>query len=337
MSSRRLLGRVRIAGLLLGKLLLAVPASGAPSASQKAAAEALFDEGTELMQKQRFAEACGKFEASNAIDPGLGVKLWLADCYDRVGRTASAWGLFSEAAAIAHQSSQAERERLANERAADLEQRLSKLELRPPAGGLPDGSSVTLNGTTIPAASVGSALPVDPGDEVIVVRAPGFQTLTLRRSVPPGPASILLSVPPLEPEPVASAPRDARAPGGDRGTKPAAPGSTQRLLAYSIGGLGVASLAGGALLAFRAHALDGQSREHCLVEEPNACTVEGASLREEAQNYGNVATAAVIAGGVLAATGVVLFITAPSGKHVSARVGASVASGGGSLFLRGRF
>lgn len=322
------------AGALVGQLLLAFPAFGAPSASEKAAAEALFNEGTTLMQSKSYADACAKFEASNAIEPGLGVKLWLADCYDRVGRTASAWALFSEASALAQKSGQEDRARAASERSLDLEKRLSKLELAAPPQGLPEGYSVTLDGTPIPAGSVGTALPVDPGVHAVVVEAPGFKALNLSQEVPAGPASVKLDMPALEPAPVASEPRAAKH-AADEHEPAAKPGHTQRILAYSLGGLGVLSLAGSGFLAYRAHQLDKQSLDDCLVNEPNACNAHGASLRGQAQNYGNAATAAVIAGGVLVTTGVVLLLTAPSGKKSEIRVGGSVTPGGGAVFIGG--
>ena len=322
------------AGALVGQLLLAFPAFGAPSASEKAAAEALFNEGTTLMQAKSYADACAKFEASSVIEPGLGVKLWLADCYDRVGRTASAWALFSEASALAQKSGQDDRARAASERSLDLEKRLSKLELAAPAQGLPEGYSVKLDGTAIPVGSVGTALPVDPGAHSVVVEAPGFKPLTLGQQVPEGPASVKLDIPALEALPVAPAAR-APAKNADQHEPGPAPGHTRRVLAYSLGGLGVLSLAGGGFLAYRAHQLDKQSLDDCLVSEPNACNEHGASLRGQAQNYGNAATAAVIAGGALVATGVVLLLTAPSGKKSEIRLGGSFAPGGGSVYLGG--
>jgi serine/threonine-protein kinase len=328
-------GARRISWALAGQLLVALPANGAPSATEKAAAEALFQEGTALMADQKYDAACAKFEASQAIESGLGIKLWLADCYDRQGRTASAWALFTEAAALAHQSSQAERERAANERAADLERRLSKLELKSPAAGLPKDVVVSLNGVAIPDASLGSALPVDPGKQRVVFRAPGYRTLTLDAEVPPGPSTIGLEIPALEREP--DAPRQAAADPADaaRHHEPK-PGATQRTLGWALGGLGVLSFAGSGLLALRAHSLDQQSHQHCLVDEPNACDPEGASLRGQATTYGNVATGAFVAGTALTATGVVLLLTAPSSSKKEVRVGTRPLPGGAALVVTGR-
>lgn len=333
MTPRFLSGLRRAAWTLLGQLLVALPAAGAPTPAEKAAAEALFKEGTELLSAGNFALACEKFEASNAIEPGLGTKLWLADCYDRAGRTASAWGLFSEAAALAQQSGQGDRERAANQRAADLEQRLSKLELKLPPQGLPQELVITMDGVAIPQASLGSALPVDPGDHALVLRAPGYKSLTLNASVPVGPVTVPLDVPALEREP--EAPKQVVASDALSPTKAGHPGSTQRTLGWALGGLGVVSLAGAGIFAYRAHSLDSQSREHCLSSDPNLCDSEGTSLRDEARTYGNVATATTIAGVALAGAGVVLLLTAPNAKE-TVRVGASVTPTSTSLVLSGR-
>lgn len=333
MTPRFLSGLRRALWTVLGQLLVALPAAGAPTPTEKAAAEALFQEATALLSAGNFALACEKFEASNAIEPGLGTKLWLADCYDRAGRTASAWAIFTEAAALAQQSGQSEREHAANQRAADLEQRLSKLELKLSAAGMPEKLVVTMDGAAIPEASLGSALPVDPGDHTLVLKAPGYRSLTLSTSVPVGPVTIPLDVPSLEREP--ERPKSAAESDALSTSKASPPGTTQRMLGWSLGGLGVASFIGAGVLAFRAHDLDSQSREHCLSNDPNLCDSEGTSLRDQARTYGNVATAATIAGVALAGTGIVLLLTAPSAKE-SVRLGASFTPTAASLVVTGR-
>ena len=71
-------------------LWLATGVVGAQGASDKAAAEALFDQGVRLMKQNNFAEACPKLEESDRIDPAVGTLLYLGECYERVGKTASA-------------------------------------------------------------------------------------------------------------------------------------------------------------------------------------------------------------------------------------------------------
>ena len=50
----------------------------AQSASDKAQAQALFDDGRHLMEQGKFAEACRKLEGSQKLDPGAGTLLNLA-------------------------------------------------------------------------------------------------------------------------------------------------------------------------------------------------------------------------------------------------------------------
>ena len=56
------------------------------SSSDKAAAEALFDQGVRLMKQNSFSDACPKLEESERIDPAVGTLLYLGECYERVGK-----------------------------------------------------------------------------------------------------------------------------------------------------------------------------------------------------------------------------------------------------------
>src|SRR5215213_1281862 len=95
--ARRLatLGVVAALGLCTAEPAFAQDASG------KAAAESLFENAVQLMKAGRFSEACPKLETSQRIDPGVGTLLYLAECYEKLGRTASAWATFREAESLA--------------------------------------------------------------------------------------------------------------------------------------------------------------------------------------------------------------------------------------------
>ena len=79
---------------LLGLLVALVVGSHARSvlaqnASDAAAAEALFDQGKAAMAAHRYSDACPKFHESNRLDEGIGTSLWLAECYEKNGQSAS--------------------------------------------------------------------------------------------------------------------------------------------------------------------------------------------------------------------------------------------------------
>jgi len=187
---------------------------GAPSATRvaragdadKGAAQVLFEQGRSLVQDKRFAEACPKFAESLRLDPGIGTMLWLADCYENSGKTASAWAEFKEAAATAalQKDSRAD---LARRRAGDLEPKLAKLLLVPPPGGNVAGLEVERDGAPIGVAELGVAVPVNPGVHVISVGAAGKKRWSTSVSVVDKPGTVSVAIPVLEnaPEPAPGA------------------------------------------------------------------------------------------------------------------------------------
>ncbi len=136
-------------------------------ANDPARAQALFTEGRALFAQGKLVEACAKFEESNKADPAFGTQLNLAACYEKLGKTASAWALL---VALASSGSD-ERAKYAGERAAQLEPSLSKLTLSVP--NAPAGTEVKRDGVAVSTASYGLAVPVDPGHHVIDATAPG--------------------------------------------------------------------------------------------------------------------------------------------------------------------
>src|ERR1044071_4132272 len=136
----------------------------------KAAAEALFTAGRDLMAAGKFAEACAKFEGSQKLDAGLGTLLYLADCYERANRLASAWATFKEAESIAMGRSDASRAQVAKDRYTKIEPRLSKVIVKVADGNDPQ-TTVKHHGHVVPRESWGIGLAVDAGDQVVEASA----------------------------------------------------------------------------------------------------------------------------------------------------------------------
>jgi hypothetical protein len=296
------------------------PAQAQASASTSAAAEALFEDAVRLMENKEHAKACEKFRASQEMDPALGTLLRLADCFDRIDKTASAWATFKEVSSLAAQQGQTERQRVADERVADLEARLSRVELRVAAKNQIKGLEIMLNGVRVPSATWNSSLPVDPGPQRVSASAPGRKPWQGSIDVPKGPSEVSLDVPALAQAPK-RAQEDAKAP------EAPSSGSTQRVIGYVVGGVGVAGLAASGVLAYRAHSLREQSLDQCQVEDSNACTAAGVELRRDAVSYARAANYPFFAGAALLAGGVALVLTAPSGasnRASSSRLTATV-------------
>src|SRR3954471_558336 len=85
--------------------------------SNKASAEALFNEGRRLVQVGQLAQACQKFAASEKLEPAVGTLLNLASCNERQGRIASAWANYRDAAGLAKGRGENDRQDFAAKRA----------------------------------------------------------------------------------------------------------------------------------------------------------------------------------------------------------------------------
>lgn len=325
-------------------LLYSAPAAAQASASDKAAAEALFDQGVRLMKQNSFADACPKLEESNRIDPGVGTLLYLGECYERTGKTASAWATFREAASLANTSGQADRARTASARAQELEPKLSRLsvELAPEVAHI-SGVVVRRGNQRIDPSLYATPLPVDPGEYRIEVTAPGYEPWSAPITVAAGGASASVRVPglikstsaPVAPSAtqndVQQQPADK-----DQGPSPSKGISTQQTLGLVVGGVGLIGVGLGTYFGVRAISKNSDAEKLC--PEPGPCSdAEGVALTDKAKDSATASNIAFIAGGVLVATGAVLYLT--GGKKNTDRVALVPLLGPGSAAasLSGRF
>ncbi|NUO48788.1 MAG: hypothetical protein HOV80_08025 [Polyangiaceae bacterium] len=282
---------------------------------EKAAAEALFVRGRELADRGDYEAACPKLEASLKLDPAIGTRLHLADCYDRQGRTASAWATFMEVASLARIEGQTAREEIAVARARALELRLSRFEVRvPEANRLPE-LTVQIDDVLVPQPSWGLALPFDPGKHSLRVTAPGYKAYETVIDTPAEGQSSVVDVPALWPEPP-EAPSPSAAGRAKRDSQPAQgedadAGTTQRIWGIVIGGLGLASVSAGAVLGTQAVLKNDASMAHCKPDDPTLCSPRGVELRDEAFTYATGSTVSLIVGGGVVAAGLAVFFTAP--------------------------
>lgn len=150
----------------------------APSPSDVARADALFKDAKQLVSAGRYADACPKFSESLRLASGIGVTLHLADCYERTGRTASAWTEFREAERLAHEKSD-KRAETAHARAEALEGKLRRLTIALAPTVATTSSELQMDGEPLPREQWNVALAVDPVDHVVTLRAPGRADRTL--------------------------------------------------------------------------------------------------------------------------------------------------------------
>jgi hypothetical protein len=294
------------------------------SAADQASAQTLFDAGRRLIAQGNFVEACPKFLESQRLDPGVGTLLNLADCYEHIGRLASAWTNFLDAAGLAHSSKEVEREKMARERAALLEPRLSKLTIAvSPDSDVPD-LEIKRDGSLVGRVSWNIPMPVDAGTYSIEAKARGKKPWRTSIEVRGEGAEVGTTIR-LEDslEVLASA-------HSDEGAAPETPhpsdGRTQRTVALVVGGAGLVGLGLGAIFAVNAKSRYDESRGNCNPQDPNRCNPSGLDQRDSARSMGNAATVAVSLGAAALATGTILYFVAPTLDSRGA--GAGVAIGG---------
>jgi serine/threonine-protein kinase len=284
----------------------------------RATAQQLFEQGKRLMSTGNAAEACPKLEAAAQLSRTPGVRLNLADCWLMLGRTASAWAMYAEALDLAERQQDAAAAKVARTARVALEPKLSYVKLNVTNEPAVPGLELSRDGEKLPRALWGTRLPVDPGEHEFVAAAPGYKRWSAKVEIKGQGATESVVVPTLErdenappamgpaasdrqPNEVATTPREAST----------TPFGTQRTLALISGGLGIAGVAVGSVFGLVAMSKRSEYRSH--VGADGQCTdMTCQTASHSAYSAGTVSTIAFVAGGVLLATGGVLWLTAPS-------------------------
>ncbi len=344
--SRCILQRISWCGLILGCWLAVSTWSPTLVAQDSAAAaNALFNEAKQLGRDGQWAAACPKFKSSYELDKQLGTLLNLADCYDNIGKVATAWAHWSDALEWAKRDGAEKRIEFAEARLKQTEAQLPKLTVRV-SNPLP-GLTIRQGQVVVDRAMWGSAIPVDPGPlevsvsrgervlvtrkiearatEVIVVE---FDLADIDREFPavadPWPTGVSPSPSPLPLPSTPAEPYDA----------------THRNVGLVVGAIGLAGVLAAAGLEIGALVKQGQA------EQPDACVNKfcsqaGLDDAETAATFAEVGQWVGIGGLVVLAVGATIFFTAPSEAEPSLASGARVtpwfASEAGGLSVEGRF
>jgi hypothetical protein len=347
-------------------LLLALLLTAPPVLAQSTEANILFDAGRKAMAARDYPQAIEKLQQSQKLDPAVGTLLNLAECYVTLGRTASAWSAYRDAASLAANTKQGEREKYATKKAQELEPQLSHLLVfvRPEARSR--GLSLTRNGVTLPEGLWGTSIPVDPGAQHIEAAAPEHVSWTFDIDVADNGGSARVEVPalatsnavtpPVAAPPAAAAPSNAAEP-PSVGTLPpsgvlpatvaapmpvdAAPSAKASSPVPVIGWIALA--AGGVSLGAGVFIYaDGRSKisdANC----PSQICVRGIgdkSLHDAGRAHEKLGGGLAIAGAALAVGGVVLLLVPPDrvgDKASQASIHLQLEASASGLNMRGAF
>ena len=331
--------RVCLYGFIGVLTLFTIPAA----AQDRAAAEAAFREGRELMKAGRYAEACEKLALSQRLDPAVGTLTNLGVCHEKLGKLATAWTQLNEAADLASRDGQSERADKIRAHARTLEPRLTRLLIRL-AGERPAGLVVTRDGTDV-TLLLGTAVPLDPGSYTVQATAGGVKPWSQTVEATGEGETITVEIPvlepiekrqpekPAEPEPRHPVPQpDPVDPARDTGAVAPPP----LVLGLGIGGL--AATAVGLGFGWRARAKYDDSRDFC--DDQNLCSDEGLDLIDSAYLNANISNVLIGVGvASMAGAGVLWYLSSDDGASDDhgARLVPSAGSDHAGVVVWGRF
>ena len=306
--------RAKVAAVVVG---VALAALARPSAAQGTAAVARaqsfqrFEEVDRLMREGRYERACDKLAESHRLDPQLGSLLYMAECYEKIGRLASAWGAYREGEEIALRRGD-ERAAMAGERARALEPRLNRMVFELPAGEHPAGYEITREGLPVSKALWDTAMPVDSGRHRVEVRAPGYEPFTTDVEVEGQAQRVVVRIPVLEPAALAR-------PTQPGGVPPS--GDSQRIAAIAVGGLGLLGLGVSGFFGLSAQGSFSDSGLRC--NERHVCDERGVALRQDADEAAIVANISAAIGAAALLSAALLWFTAADAEEAQSAAGTS--------------
>jgi hypothetical protein len=329
----------RATGFLLGVSIALGGAHASADEPGAPAAEALFREGRALIAQGDYAAACPKLEESLLLDPGPGTLFNLARCYELEGRIASACKAYGDVADAMAAANQPDRQRVARERIAEIEPRLSYVLVQLEGGlSAPEATAlrVTLDGRELGASELGKRVPADVGEHVLAVAAPRKRTWEERLRVERDAETLQVRVPLLRDDTPASTGAPAL-PAGEPSKGSAAPRQDgpglgpQRAVALTLLGSSLVMAGLGTYFGLRAFQLAEEARGNGCTD--TSCPA-GTPLSEASGSHtaGDAATVSFVASGALAAGGLILWITGSRSVAVTPGV-----SQGAMLWVQGQF
>ena len=287
----------QLARLVLASALFISAQGHAQDTRDPAAAEELFRQGRAASEKQDFSTACAKFRESNRLDPAVGTVFNIADCEEKLGRLATSWTLFQEV--VQRLPAVDNRRAIAEQRASRLEPRVPKLSVHL-AHSERANVTVRRDGVSLGSASLDTALPVDPGDHVVIVEAPGTRAAEFHARVGEGEHAVL--------DVAVGEAQAVTGPLYPGGSQPAARGSSHTA-AYVIGGIGVAGLLTGAIAGVFVLNKKSTVNSDCAGKQ---CSAAGLDAANAGKTWGVVTTVGLITGAVGLGAATYLFVSAPS-------------------------
>ena len=239
--------------LVFGLLAIQAPAAAQDAAELKKA-RAQFQQATELEQAKNWTAALQAFREVGQVRMTPQVRFHIAVCEEGLGRLVAALGGYELALADADQVNPDFKGEV-EENVTKLRARIPKLVIERGAGA--NAAAIELDGVAVGDSSVGVEVPLDPGPHAVTAKAPNHKPFDANVTLKEEETTHLeVKLEELPPELLRT--------GGSAG-QPDKPPS--KVVPFVVGGVGVASLIGSAVLF--------GLRQKTLSELKDACGAEG--------------------------------------------------------------
>lgn len=325
--------------------------SASASASASVEAEELFQQGRRALEAHDCAEATVKLAASLELEPAVGTLISLAECEEQTQKLASARLHWQQAAILADaKRDPLHRGPFARRMFEAVDPRVPRLLVRL-APAAPASAVFQRDDVALGRASLGTEVPIDPGEHTVAVSAPGHETKSYSFRLREGEHKVLDVEPgqvtaegsgddtetvdedaPRSGPPQASSAQatdvpksvSARAHAGD---------PVLRTLGYVSGALGILGVATGSYFGLRTFSQWSKAKADCAT----SCGAGSAAQNEQsdAAQSATVSTVSFSIGSAALAAGFILLIMAPTVDPTS-NVSVLPAMGSGQIGLLAR-
>ena len=304
-------------------------AQDGPSAADRATARRLATEGQIALKNSDWDTAADRFRRANDLLAAPTFLVRLARARVGQGRLVEAYEIYRKIIreGVAPDQPDAFKRALAEakQEVKGVEPRLAWVSVNV-VGANPNLVEVQLNNAVIPSAALGAQRPVDPGTLHAKATADGYRSAEADVQLAEGEhlPAIELRMVALETKIAVSDPPVP--PMSDDGGEPSF--ISQSTLGYITLGLGGAGLAVGGVAGILAIGKHSDLEALCEKPDTTPCHIydpdgtkhdEAVKTKHELDTYSTVATVGFIAGGALAATGLILLITAPDSPSKEAQ------------------
>lgn len=318
--------------------------SFAVDTATRAAARDIGMEGVEAYEAGDYLKAKERLERAYAVLPVPSLALWSARALEKNGLLLEASERYLEATRLSTEG--AGEAQVQIDAQAEAEEERDALRARIPKvivdiqGAPLEEVEVMIDGAAVARALYGAGRPSNPGEIKVVAKwgereIAGKVTLkegdekkislNFNNSAAPPPARASTPESTGAPAPQQEAPTQAGATSSPQDTPPRRSGSGQRVVGWIGVGVGSAGLVFGGITGFLAMQKNDKLSENC---PDRVCGRESKVDRWMYNNFRIMSSAGLIAGGVVAATGITLLVTAPKNEStafVSPYVGLSSA------------